>query len=80
MNDHISKLLNFFNQYLNDLSTHKIISEVNKKNINSDSKLLQNHAFSIDFKLTKNINKSLFQNKFVSKLKIKVFNFFKHRI
>ena len=36
MNDHISKLLNFFNQYLNDLSTHKIISEVNKKNINID--------------------------------------------
>ena len=36
MNDHISKLLNFFNQYLKDLSTHKIISEVNKKNINID--------------------------------------------
>ena len=36
MNDHISKLLNFFNEYLKDLSTHKIISEVNIKNINID--------------------------------------------
>ena len=36
MNDHISKLLNFFNQYLKDLSTRNILSEVNIKNINVD--------------------------------------------
>ena len=36
MNDHISKLIKFFNEYIKYLSTHKIISEVNKKNINID--------------------------------------------
>ena len=36
MNDHISKLLNFFNEYLVDLSIRKIISEVNNKNISID--------------------------------------------
>ena len=36
MNDHISILLNFFNQYIKDLLTHKIVSEVNIKNINID--------------------------------------------
>ena len=36
MNDHISKLLNFFNEYVKNLSLVNIISEVNKKNINID--------------------------------------------
>ena len=36
MSDHISKLLIFFNEYIKDLLNHKIISEVNKKNINID--------------------------------------------
>ena len=36
MNDHITKLLNFFNKYTNYLSTKKIISEVDNKKINID--------------------------------------------
>ena len=36
MNDHINKLLIFFNEYVNYLSTQKILSEVNIKNINVD--------------------------------------------
>ena len=36
MNNHIYKLLNFFNEYVKDLSTRNILSEVNIKNINVD--------------------------------------------
>ena len=36
MNDYINILLNFFNEYAKDLSTHNILSEVNIKNINVD--------------------------------------------
>jgi len=55
MNDHISKLLNFFNEYLTDLSIRKIISEVNNKNISIDynSKSKQGDVSSNFFLLIK---------------------------
>ena len=36
MNDHISKLLNFFYEYVKELTTNNILSELNKENINVD--------------------------------------------
>ena len=36
MNNHIYILLNFFNEYVKDLSTLNILSEVNIKNIKVD--------------------------------------------
>jgi len=55
MNDHINKLLIFFNEYLKDLLTQKIISEINKKNINIDfnSKSKQGDVSSNFFLLIK---------------------------
>ena len=63
MNDHISKLLIFFNEYIKDLLTHKIISEVNKKNINIDfnSKSKQGDVSSNFFLL---INKKILDKNF----------------
>ena len=84
MNDHISKLLNFFNQYLNDLSTHKIISEVNKKNINIDynskSKqgdvssnfflIIQKKILDKNFDLKSDIKNKLIKIEFIEKTEI----------
>ena len=55
MNDHINILLNFFKEYIKDLLTHKIISGVNKKNINIDfnSKSKQGDVSSNFFLLIK---------------------------
>ena len=84
MNDHISKLLNFFNQYLKDLSTHKIISEANKKNINIDynskSKqgdvssnfflVIQKKILDKNFDLKSDLKNKLIQFEFIEKFEI----------
>ena len=78
MNDHISKLLNFFNEYIKDLLTHKIISEVNKKNINIDynSKSKQGDVSSNFFLLIqKKILDINFDLKFDLETKLSKFDF-----
>ena len=51
MNNHIYKLLNFFNEYVKDLSTRNILSEINTKNINIDynSKSKKYRKYDIQF-------------------------------
>jgi len=84
MNDHISILLNFFNEYIKDLSTHKIISEVNKKNINIDynskSKqgdvssnfflVIQKKILDKNFDLKSDLKDKLIQFEFIEKFEI----------
>jgi len=84
MNDHISNLLSFFNQYAKDLSNKNIISKVNIKNINIDfnskSKkgdvssnfflVIQKKILDKNFDIKKDIENKLNKFKFIEKYEI----------